>query len=187
VILQVSLRIIIKDITVDVMDKKNDREQFVRLIQDNRGIVFKICNSYCRNASDREDLAQEIIYQLWRSYAMFNATYTFSTWMYRIALNTAISFYRKEKTTASFSHITEHLVDIKEPEDNPATEQNIVLLQQFINELKDLDKALVLLYLEEKSHREIADIIGITETNVATKIGRIKTILKQKFSQKKIQ
>ena len=165
------------------MDKQNDKDEFVQLIQEHKGIIFKICNSYCRNNSHREDLAQEIVYQLWRSYAQFSANYKFSTWMYTIALNTAISFYRKEKKGNAFAPITEHLVEIKEIETGHETEKNILLLQQFINELKDLDKALMLLYLEEKSYNEIAEIIGISETNVATKIGRIKTILKQKFSQ----
>lgn len=165
------------------MDRSNNKEAFIQQVEDHKRIIFKICNAYCRNPSHRQDLAQEIIYQLWRSYAGFKQGYTFSTWMYRIALNTAISFYRKEKTTIPFTYPAEQLVNIKDIPDNQATEHNILLLQQFINELKDLDKALMLLYLEEKSYKEIADIIGITETNVATKIGRIKIILKQKFLQ----
>jgi len=165
------------------MDKQNDEEAFVQHIQDNKGIVFKVCNSYCRNTSDREDLAQEIIYQLWRSWHNYKTTYKFSTWMYRIALNTAISFYRKEKKETPVTPITEQFINIKAPETQPETEQHILLLQQFISELKELDKALMLLYLEEKSHKEISEIIGITETNVGTKIGRIKIFLKQKFSQ----
>ncbi|MEO5591928.1 MAG: sigma-70 family RNA polymerase sigma factor [Chitinophagaceae bacterium] len=165
------------------MDKLSNKEKFVQLIQDNRGIIFKICHSYCRNTSDHEDLAQEIIYQLWRSWHNYKTTCKFSTWMYRVALNTAISFYRKEKKETPVTQLTEQLINIKEPEIPPEKEQHILLLQQFISELKELDKALILLYLEEKSHKEIAEIIGITETNVATKIGRIKMFLKQRFSQ----
>ncbi|MFL9483229.1 RNA polymerase sigma factor [Chitinophagaceae bacterium LWZ2-11] len=167
------------------MDNQPDKEEFLRLIQDNRGIILKICNSYCRNKSDREDLAGEIIYQLWKSGKSFNTDYKFSTWMYRVALNAAISFYRKEKRTAPSVAFTEEHFDYHTPENdaNDTTEENINLLQQFINELKELDRALILLYLEAKSYNEIAEILGISETNVATKISRIKDKLKQNFSK----
>lgn len=102
--------------------------------------------------------------------------------MYRVALNVAISFYRKNKTAAVISFVEVH--DEHQDEDQHANEleNNISILQQFINELKALDKALMLLYLESKSHKEISEILGITETNVGTKISRIKNHLKQKFS-----
>lgn len=103
--------------------------------------------------------------------------------MYRIALNVAISFYRKEKKAANTISFPE---TVPETEDKPDgahhVEENITRLQQFINELKEFDKALMILYLEEKSQKEISEILGITETNVATKVGRIKDKLKQKFS-----
>ena len=101
--------------------------------------------------------------------------------MYRIALNVAISFYRKENRPGKTVSLTETLHDIEE-KCLHETEEKINLLQQFINELKELDKALMILYLEEKNHKEIADILGITETNVATKLSRIKDKLKQRFS-----
>ena len=77
------------------MNTQPDKEKFVQLIQENKGIIYKICNSYCSNKNDRDDLAQEIIYNLWKSFNEFNPDMRFSTWMYRIALNVAISFYRK--------------------------------------------------------------------------------------------
>jgi RNA polymerase sigma factor (sigma-70 family) len=102
--------------------------------------------------------------------------------MYRVALNTAISFYRKENKNNPLVSIKEHHTNIEEKNDEEKdVEENINLLQQFINELKELDRALIILYLEEKSYTEIAEILGITETNVATKISRIKEKLKQKF------
>jgi len=165
------------------MSTGNGKEEFLNLIRDNRGIIFKICNSYCPNKNDREDLAQEIIFQLWRSYNTFNDEYKFSTWMYRIALNVAITFYRKEYKGGQLISFTETLPDIEDKRDGVhEKEENINRLQQFINELKEFDKALMILYLEEKSHKEIAEILGITETNVATKLSRIKDKLKQKFS-----
>lgn len=150
---------------------------FLALINENKRIIYKICNSYCRNKYDREDLAQEIIYQLWRSGHTFNADHKFSTWMYRVALNTAISFYRKEQTTVE---ISEQVIEMKE-EENDMT-GDIQQLQQFINEFNELDRALMILYLEKKNHKEIAEILGITESNVGTKISRLKERLRQRFS-----
>jgi RNA polymerase sigma-70 factor (ECF subfamily) len=102
--------------------------------------------------------------------------------MYRVALNVAISFYRKEKRSIPALSLTDHLLEIADKQDNSETEERLNQLQQFINQLKELDRALIILYLEEKSYSEIAEILGITETNVATKISRIKTRLKQQFS-----
>lgn len=162
---------------------EKDKEKFLQLIQENRGIIFRICNSYCPNKNEREDLAQEIIYQLWKSAASFNYNNKFSTWMYRIALNVAISFYRKTQRNSSFTSLDENEIVLnKSDEENKEQEENFLLLQQFINELKELDKALMLLYLESKPASEIAEILGITETNVTTKISRIKEKLKRKFS-----
>lgn len=158
------------------------KDDLLKLVKEHERIVFKICNSYCSNKDDRADLAQEIMYHLLKSYERYNADYKFSTWMYRIALNVAISFYRKTKTGQQMISLAE---DPGEPEDkgneSAALEKNICMLEQFIGELKELDKALMILYLDEKSYNEIAAILGITETNVATKISRIKEKLKQHF------
>jgi RNA polymerase sigma factor (sigma-70 family) len=166
-----------------------NEEEFLRRIQDNKRILWKICHSYCRSKDDREDLAQEMIYQLWKSGHRFDADHKFTTWMYRIALNVAISFYRKERRAGVRLSLDGelHLWDLEDrledrPDDSAVVESTIDLLQRFIRELGELDKALMILYLEEKSYREIAEILGITETNVATKLSRIKAGLKQKFS-----
>jgi RNA polymerase sigma factor (sigma-70 family) len=149
-------------------------------IQDNKGILYKISSSYCRNAGDREDLTQEMVYQLLRSGERFDETQKFSTWMYRIALNVAISFYRK----ANRSGVTIELdaeANLTEDGANEVLEERIEVLQRFIRALNELDKALMILYLEERPYREIAEILGISETNVATKLNRIKGRLKQEF------
>lgn len=165
------------------MHTDSGKEAFLNLVKENRGIIFKICNSYCPDKNEREDLAQEIIFQLWRSYAAFNTDYKFSTWMYRIALNVAITFYRKQNKAVQIIAYNEITPDVEDRNDaHDETAENINMLQRFINELKELDKALMILYLEERSHKEIAEILGITETNVATKLSRIKDKLKQKFS-----
>ncbi len=163
------------------MRTQAEKDQFVQLMDEHKGIILKICRTYCTDPNDREDLAQEIMYQLWRSIERFDKDQRFSTWMYRVALNVAISFYRKvqsKKELISFSDDTE-VADM--PDNKEEIETDLGQLQTFINELKELDRALMFLYLESKSYREIADILGITETNVATKINRIKDKLKQKF------
>jgi RNA polymerase sigma factor (sigma-70 family) len=161
-----------------------EQEQFLKLIEDNKAIIYKICNSYCPNKSDRQDLAQEIIYQLWKSGKSFSREYKFSTWMYRVALNVAISFYRKQKINTQQFSSGEHLPELEDKDDGTGIkEETNNLLQQFINELKELDRALIILYLEEKNYKEISEILGISESNAATKVGRIKEKLKQKFLQ----
>ncbi|MEO8110811.1 MAG: sigma-70 family RNA polymerase sigma factor [Ginsengibacter sp.] len=159
-----------------------DKETFLELMQCNKGIIIKICNSYCSTKDDRDDLAQEIIFNLWKAFANYTPDHKFSTWMYRIGLNVAISFYRKEMRSIKFSAFSENLIVFDdESEKNPATESTLGLLQKFIRELKAIDKSIMLLYLEQKSYREIAEIVGVTESNVATKINRIKINLKSKF------
>lgn len=167
------------------MDTPPSKPEFLQLIRDNQRVIYKICHLYCNNATDREDLAQEIIYQLWKSGNSFKEEYKFSTWMYRIALNVAISFYRKRLTNPVIT-VSDHHQDIADTtEDREGLEENIRHLQKFIAGLKELDKAIVLLYLEERSYREIAEIVGISETNTATRISRIKETLKQNFSATK--
>ncbi len=165
------------------MQQITTQPDFLIIIESNKRIIFKICNSYCRNVADREDLAQEIIFQLWKSWNSYNPSYKLSTWMYRIALNVAISFYRKEQKNADTLPMEDHLFEIADDHLQQGLNENLNTLQLFINELKSLDKALMILYLEEKSHLEIAEIMGISSTNVATKIGRIKEQLRQKFSK----
>lgn len=159
-----------------------DKETFVKRIQENKNIIFKICNSYCHNKDDRDDLAQEIVLNLWKSFAGFTPNYKFSTWMYRIALNVAISFYRKEMRAIKFDAYSEDLIVFSADSDEKVEiEKNLSLLQKFILELNEIDKSIMLLYLDDKSYKEIAEITGISESNVATKINRIKNRLKSKF------
>ena|SRR5580658_1124703 len=161
-----------------------NKTEFLRLIEDNKGILYKIATSYCRNAGDRDDLMQEMTYQLWKSGEKFDDNYKFSTWMYRIALNVAISFYRKASRGGVKVALAADLhVAVPDPghDSGDELEERIDALQQFITSLGELDKALMILYLEERPYREIAEILGITETNVATKLSRIKGRLKQQL------
>jgi RNA polymerase sigma-70 factor (ECF subfamily) len=156
------------------------QERFQTLVDEHKKILYKICNSYCRNAEDREDLVQEIIVQLWQSFGTFDDRRRFSTWMYRIALNVAISFYRRESTRTRYVISSDECL-LEAVDETPDQSEDIRLLYQFIERLDPLDKALILLYLDENNYQEIAGVLGISETNVATKINRLKVKLKQGF------
>lgn len=161
------------------MSSTSNDPDFLALILENKGIILKISHLYCPDRHAREDLAQEIIYQLWRSGKTYNKEYRFSTWMYRVALNVAISFYREGRRRVDGLPLSGFHLEIEDAADGAIDEQRSVWLQHCIKTLKEFDRAMILLYFEEKSHREIAEILGLSETNVATKISRIKERLKQ--------
>jgi RNA polymerase sigma factor (sigma-70 family) len=161
----------------------NKEKEFVEVIEAHKNLLYKIANTYCQDSQDQNDLVQDIILQIWQSFDKYNDQYKYSTWIYRIALNVAINFYKKEKRKKDILHpISKRIFNITEASFPLEQDERAQWLQKFISELKELDKALIILYLEEKSHQEIAEIMGISETNVSTKIGRIKANLKQKFS-----
>ncbi len=156
----------------------NKQLQFAELLQQHQAIVFKVAHTYCWHQDDRDELTQEIATQLWRAFPGYDDTRRFSTWMYRIGLNVAISYVRKH-------HLRQqHLVAFDERVHDTAvdTGQNddgIEFLNGFINQLDSLNRALLLLYLEDRNQREIAEILGISESNVATKISRLKQRLRR--------
>lgn len=157
------------------------QDRFQTLVDEHKKIVYKICNSYCRSRDDREDLAQEIVVQLWRSFESFDGRCRFSTWMYRIALNVAISFYRRESTRTRF--VLSDNEQILDAADERATASSEVeALYEFIGGLDVLSKALVLLYLDSHSYLEIAEVLGISESNVATKISRLKQTMRREVN-----
>jgi RNA polymerase sigma-70 factor (ECF subfamily) len=164
-------------------DEKELSQWFHEILEQNKGILFKVARMYCQNEDDRQDLYQEISIQIWKSLHKYNDKYKMSTWLYRISLNVAISYYRKNvRREGTNIPLSEEISQMQES-DNSEKEHNLNLLEQFISELNDLDKALMLLYLEDKSHAEIADILGISASNVSTKAGRIKDRLRNRFSQ----
>jgi RNA polymerase sigma-70 factor (ECF subfamily) len=151
------------------------RQQFVALLEQHRRMVFKVANTYARLA-DREDLAQEIAVQLWRAYPAYDSSRPFSTWLYRIALNVGISHLRghavHERRTVPLELELHEAADPLSPE--PGADEAGILLGKFIAQLDALNRALLLLYLDEHPTRGIAEILGISETNVTTKINRLK-------------
>ena len=165
------------------MQTNNQNQLFQELIQQHKSILIKVARMYCQNEIDRQDLIQEIMIQIWQSFPKYNEKFKISTWLYRISINVAISFYRKNAVRKNNSiPLGEQVLQIKEDEKSDK-EHQLNLLDLFISELKEFEKALMLLYLEDKSHIEIADILGISVGNVGTKIGRIKDQLKKRFSQ----
>ncbi|MCU0682811.1 MAG: RNA polymerase sigma factor [Polyangiaceae bacterium] len=162
------------------MTAPGQSERFRALLEGHKGILYKVCHAYCRNADDRDDLAQEIVVQLWQAFGRFDERARFSTWMYRIALNVAISFYRRESARARRVLVDgERLLEESEAEAGPS--DDIALLYGFIGGLEPLSRALVLLYLDGHSHRDIAEVLGVSETNVGTKLGRLKGELRRAF------
>ncbi|PZX58085.1 RNA polymerase sigma factor [Algoriphagus chordae] len=164
------------------MQPTTDRSsEFTALLQANKGILYKVARTYCFSEEEQKDLIQEISFQVWKSFSGYDPKYKFSTWLYRVALNVAISNLRKEsKRKEITSPLQDEIVQFSIPDADPVNEQ-VAQLYAAIGELKSLDKALMLLYLEEKSYVEIADIMGISETNVATKLSRIKKLIKEKL------
>lgn len=156
---------------------------FLTILERHKGIIYKVANTYCYNKSDLDDLIQEIIIQIWLSIENYNENYKWTTWIYRIALNTSISFYRKNKSRLSNTVNLSPVIDISGAYEEPYEDKNFILLRRFIQELKPIDKALILLYLEGLNNKEIAEVISITPTNVTTKISRIKKHLKLKFDK----
>jgi len=161
------------------MSSDDAQAGFLRRLDEHRGILFKVAGAYCRDPRDREDLAQDIVAQLWRAYGRYDPSRSFSTWMYRIAVNVAISFVRREVRRAR--NVVPAEESILENVASPAGEEQderIEALAELIGRLNDLDRALVILYLDGNSHAMIAEILGTSESNVGTKLGRIKQRLK---------
>ncbi len=166
------------------MQQQAQKDQFLYLVQQNKKLIFKVCNAYCHDPEDRKDLVQEVIIQLWLSFDKYNSQYKLSTWMYRIALNTAISHYRADRKRNTTSLDTrENLIDFADENDAAEMNDRVQLLYSFIAQFDELNRALMILYLDNNSYKDIAEVLGITETNVATKISRLKKELKQKFEK----
>jgi RNA polymerase sigma-70 factor (ECF subfamily) len=151
-------------------------KQFLQLIHDHQGIVYKVSALYRDGKEDREDLFQEIVYQLWKSYPAFGGASKVSTWIYRIALNTAITVYRKPRLKVThYPDLPAHLHPLQEDNVSANEEQ----LFEALRNLSDSEKAIIALYLEELSYREMAAVTGLSETNIGVRLNRIKNKLKE--------
>lgn len=159
------------------MDKELEHS-FIEQLEQHQNIVHKVCRLYTNNQEAHNDLFQEITIQLWKAFPKFRGDAKFSTWMYRVGLNTAITLYRKSKRRISTSEIERVQFRLKSEPYDDTEEQQLKLLYQAVHQLNDIEKALVFLYLEEKDYREISQTLGISEVNARVKMNRIKTKLK---------
>jgi len=159
------------------VDKK---ELFITAIKNNEGLIYKVASVYTNTKEDRNDLVQEIIYQLWKSFDSFNQRAALNTWMYSVAMNVAIYHLKIAKKKIQTVPMDNQFFDFYEPGDN-GIEENWQVLKRHLNNLNLLDKGIVLLYLENKSYGEIAAITGISISNVGTKLSRIKEKIKKQI------
>jgi RNA polymerase sigma-70 factor (ECF subfamily) len=151
-------------------------KEFIELINKHQGILHKICNIYFYRNPNKEDYYQEILIRLWKSYPSFRNQSAFSTWLYRVAINTAIDLVRKQNLQPRYTNLSKIEYNIPEHELYIESDKKDILYQA-INHLSDVEKAIIILYLEDYSYKEIAEIIGISESNTGVKINRIKSQL----------
>ena len=160
-----------------------NKEYFVEMVFKHIAIIYKICNMYAEE-SEKSDLQQEIIYQLWKSYPSFKGEAKFQTWMYRVALNTALLGLRASKKSLE---VSDNDIEIShEPSEDYEMEMQIKQLYFHISNLNDIDKAITFLYLEQCSYEEISEILGLTVKNISVRIVRIKEKLRKMFNNKTI-
>ena len=164
---------------------KSKETEFTELIESNQGIVHKVCRIYSDSPAAHEDLFQEIVLQLWKSFDSFKGDSKFSTWMYRVGLNTAITLIRKKNKLIPTSSIdSQPYFDLKAVEHDDEKEERLKLLYKAIKKLNDVERALVLLYLEDMPYKEIAQTLGISEVNARVKMNRAKDKLKEMMISK---
>jgi RNA polymerase sigma-70 factor (ECF subfamily) len=168
------------------MTKPAGNERFVQLLEEHKRLLYKVASAYCAEAEDRRDLVQEIVIQLWRSFPRYDDRLKFSTWMYRIGMNVAISFLRGEGRRGRRETVALEGIDVI---DTAAADRilgeagdDVRLLQRLVSRLDEMSRALIVLYLEGYSHAEIAEILGITATNVGTRVNRIKSRLRDELN-----
>ena len=159
-----------------LITKENIEQEFLSVIREYERVIYKVCYLYTTPNATLSDLYQEVVLNIWKAFPKFRRECKISTWIYRIALNTCISFIRKEKNIPEIVTLTQ---EADRSEEDDETQAMLRQLYRMINRLGQLEKSIILLYLEEKSYEEIAEITGLTITNVATKLNRIKDKLKK--------
>ncbi len=152
--------------------------EFLQIIRENQGIIHKVCNMYCDAEEDRNDLFQEIVAQLWKSYPSFRKESKVTTWMYRVGLNTAITSFKKNKRRPDQNLLPFENFEVADENHEAETEENIKLLHRAVAQLTGIEKSIILLFLENKKYEDIAEITGITQNYVRVKMNRIKKKLK---------
>jgi RNA polymerase sigma-70 factor, ECF subfamily len=154
------------------------KQNFIQIINENRGIIRSLCKIYYGSTEDQKDTFQDIILQLWKSFDTFRGESEISTWIYRVSINTILTKIKKEKKSVTVEPIDLHHLYTS----NAKADDNLELLFIIIKSLKDIDKAIVILHLEGYQNKEIAEILNISQTNVGTRFNRVKSQLKIKFN-----
>jgi len=160
---------------------EEEKKQFVNLIEQNKALIYKFCYMYANETETPDDLFQEVVINLWKSFPDFRGESKIQTWMYRISLNTCITFLRKSGKRPKTQALTDEQLEYTESGDM----SSIKVLYSLINKLNAFEKAIILLYLEDRSYDEIAQIVGITKSNVGVRISRIKEKLSQMTNNQK--
>jgi len=156
------------------------QKAFIDQVFEHQGILYRICSIYGETVEDRKDLYQDILFQLWKSFNSFNGQSKFSTWMYRVALNIALLSRRKHTRRKKYFSKPDELPEFAF-EENDQKDEDVTLLYRSIQELPELDRAVILLYLEQYTYQEIADITGLSRSNVSVRIVRIKEKLQKRL------
>jgi RNA polymerase sigma-70 factor (ECF subfamily) len=164
----------------------DQQQEFVQQVYKAQGILFRICKVYAWDAENRNDLWQEMLLQLWRSYPSFRKDSAFTTWMYRVALNTALMYSRKKKKESRALPI-DNVPASEVPREEHEDDEGVRVLYECIQELAALDRAIVLLHLEERTNEEIAHILGLNPGNVSVRLTRLKGRLRRALEAKGIR
>ena len=159
-----------------------DEKRFIQLINEHQGLIHKVCIMYEGDRDIRNDLFQEIVLQLWRSFASFRGESKITTWMYRIALNTAISGYRKQTRLVKTEDLKDLHFNLSDHNTADAAEEHVQRLHQAIHQLSEIERAMIMMALEEIPYEEIAETIGITQNNVRVRMNRIREKLRKIMS-----
>ncbi|NVJ47219.1 MAG: sigma-70 family RNA polymerase sigma factor [Cytophagia bacterium] len=159
---------------------KPEKRQFLQIINESRGVIRSLCRVYFRSIEDQEDAYQDVILQLWKSFDSFRGDAQLKTWIYRVSLNTILGKIRKEKKSVHAESIDTSHLSIA----SAGADDHVELFSIIIQSLKEVDKAIVLLYLEGYQNKEIAEMLEMSPTNVSTRLNRVKTNLKLKFNHK---
>ncbi|MBO4660454.1 MAG: sigma-70 family RNA polymerase sigma factor [Prevotella sp.] len=159
------------------MDKKQIEKEFLDMIEAQKRVIYKVCYIYAKDQEELNDLFQEVVLNLWKSFPRYRGDSKFSTWVYRVAMNTCITFLRRSSSRPQTVPMTANIAGQMVADEGTAAQ--LRELYRLINQLGKLERALILLWLEERSYQEMADILGISKANVAVKLNRIKGKLKQ--------
>ena len=159
------------------METKNLEKEFLEMVETQKRVIYKVCYIYAKDQNDLNDLFQETVLNLWKAFPRYRGDSKLTTWVYRIAMNTCITFLRRSNTRIQTIPITANVAGLKAEEDGTAGQ--LQDLYKLINQLGKLERALILLWLEERSYQEMADILGISKNNVAVKLNRTKEKLRK--------